>query len=67
MDIDPVEFGELRAQVATLERQVSELRADVRSLVDLANKGRGGLWMFNSGLVLAGGIAAWLFEHFFKR
>jgi hypothetical protein len=67
MDIDPIEFGKLQAEVGALNREVGELKADVRELLELANKGRGGLWMFNSGLVLAGGVAAWVFEHVLKR
>lgn len=44
-DIDPVQFGALTAQVKTLETQVEELRADVKALLELANKSKGGFWM----------------------
>lgn len=66
-EIDPVEFGRLSAQVDTLERQVTALQADVKTLLELANKGRGGLWMMNTTLVALGGLGAWLLEHLVRR
>lgn len=63
-DIDPVEFGRLQADVSTLKGQVNSIAAKVDALFEMANQGKGGLWMFNSGLVFAGGLIAWLVEHF---
>ena len=66
-DIDPIQYGALTAQVATLEEQVAELRSDVRSLLELANKSRGGLW---AGMVIAssvGGIVGFFTDHFFTK
>lgn len=65
--IDPVDFGELRGEVNALKQQVNGIAGDVKTLLEMANKGRGGLVMFNSGLVLAGGVGAWLVEHFFLK
>ena len=49
-EFDPVKFGLLMGQVKTLEAQVTDLQADVKQLLALANKSRGGLWM---GMTLA--------------
>jgi hypothetical protein len=54
-DIDPIQFGALTAQVTALEREMSELKADVRELLDLANKSRGG---FFAGMAMVSAISA---------
>ena len=65
-DIDPIQYGALTEQVKALERDVNELRADVKELLELANKSRGGLWM---GMAIAsslGGIVGFAADHFMK-
>lgn len=66
-DIDPVEFGRLQADVSTLKGQVNSIAGKVDALFEMANQGKGGLWMFNSGLVFAGGLLAWVIEHFVMK
>jgi cell division protein FtsX len=66
-DIDPIQFGRLTAQVSTLEDQVSELRSDVKALLELANQSKGGFW---AGMAIAsalGGAATLIIEFFFRR
>lgn len=53
MDIDPIKLGAMWQKVETMEKEVSELREDVKSLLELANKSRGGFWM---GMVIASGV-----------
>lgn len=45
MDIDPIKFGVTWQKVEAMEHEVAELRADVKQLLELANKGRGGFWV----------------------
>lgn len=45
MDIDPIKFGATIQKVEAMEYEVSELRKDVKALLELANKGRGGFWV----------------------
>jgi len=62
-DIDPVKFGLLIGQVQTLEGQVTELQKDVKELLELANKSKGGFWM---GMTIAsgvGGLISWFVSH----
>jgi hypothetical protein len=62
-DIDPVKFGLLIGQVQTLETQVSDLQKDVKELLELANKSKGGFWM---GMTIASGVGAvisWFASH----
>ena len=44
MDIDPIKFGVTWQKVEAMEYEVAELRKDVKQLLELANKGRGGFW-----------------------
>jgi hypothetical protein len=43
-EIDPREFGKLEAQVESLQTEVHGLRDDVKKLLEMANKSKGGLW-----------------------
>lgn len=67
MMVDPVEFGQMQADVHTLKQQMTEVRADVKSLLEMANQGKGGLWMFRTVYVMAGGLLAWFFEHYLRK
>ena len=44
MDIDPIKFGVTWQKVEAMEQEVAELRKDVKQLLELANKSRGGFW-----------------------
>lgn len=62
-DIDPVKFGLLIGQVKSLEDQVAGLQKDVRELLELANKSRGGFWMGMSIASVVGAIVSWFTSH----
>lgn len=55
--IDPIEYGKLHATVKTLEAEVADMRRDVKELLELANRSRGGFWM---GMVIASGIGGFV-------
>lgn len=65
--IDPREFGRLEAEVKALQGEVSAMRADIRELLELANKGRGGFWGGMAVASSAGAVAAWVFDKFLLR
>lgn len=56
-EIDPVEFGRLTAEVKALDVRVGELSADVKQLLELANRSRGGFWV---GMTIASSIGAFV-------
>ncbi len=62
-EIDPVKFGLLIGQVRTLEDQVTALQSDVKELLALANKGKGGFWMGMTIASIFGGAVSWLASH----
>lgn len=61
--INPVEYGALRAEVAYLQKTVSSLQDDVKLLIELANKGKGGIWMGMTIVSSLSAIAAWIAAH----
>ena len=44
MELDPIKFGITIQKVEAMEHEVAELRKDVKALLELANKCRGGFW-----------------------
>ncbi len=66
-EIDPREFGKLEAQVEALNVEVHALRNDVKTLLELANKSKGGFWM---GMMIAstiGGILTFVADRIFFK
>jgi hypothetical protein len=58
-EIDPVKFGMLIGQVKTLEDQVSDMQKDIKELLELANKSKGGMWMGMAVASTVGGVISW--------
>jgi len=63
-DIDARDFGKLEAQVEALQKEVHALSQDVKSLLELANKSKGGFWMGMTIASMVGGAVTWLTSHF---
>lgn len=62
-NIDPVEYGKLIAKVEVLTSKVESMDQDIKQLLELANKSKGGFWM---GMTIAsgvGGLIAWIASH----
>ena len=60
MSIDPREFGKLEAQVEALQGEVHAMRNDIKTLLELANKSKGGFWVGMAIASLIGGIIAFI-------
>jgi len=65
-EIDPVKVGVMWQKMETMEREVSELRTDVKTLLEMANKSKGGLW---AGMVIVSAISSFIgyFSHYFTN
>jgi hypothetical protein len=59
-DIDPREFGKLEAQVASLQLEVSALRDDIKQLLEMANKSKGGMFVGMAIASVVGGLISFL-------
>jgi hypothetical protein len=65
-DIDARDFGRLEAQVETLHSQVTQLSNDVKALLELANKGKGGFWMGMTIASFMGGVITFVADRLWK-
>ncbi len=54
-DIDPIRYGVLWQRVTAMEKEMTEMRADIKELLAMANKGRGGFWV---GMMIVSGISS---------
>ena len=57
VELDPIKFGITIQKVESMESEVAELRKDVKQLLELANKGRGGLW---AGMMVVSAVSAFV-------
>jgi len=65
-DIDARDFGKLEAQVQALQNEVQSLGKDVKELLELANKGKGGFWMGMTIASAVGGVFTFIGERLLK-
>ena len=65
-DIDAREFGKLEAQVEALQKEMHSLSADVKALLELANKGKGGFWMGMTIASFMGGVITFVADRIWK-
>lgn len=62
-NIDPVEYGKVLAKVDMLASKVDALEADIKTLLELANKSKGGFWMGMTIASFAGAVVSWIATH----
>jgi len=65
-DIDPVKIGVMWSKVESMEKEVAEMRQDIKELLAMANKGRGGFWV---GMMVVSGISSFIgfIAHYFSQ
>ena len=63
MDLDPIKVGVMWQKVEVMEAEVAELRKDVKELLALANKSRGGFWMGMTIASCVGGLITYITSH----
>jgi len=64
-DINPVSYGKLIGKVESLEHKVESLEKDIKELLELANKSKGGLW---TGMMISSSVGGFVgyFMHMFS-
>jgi hypothetical protein len=66
-DIDPREFGKLEAQVEALQIEVHALRQDIKTLLEMANKSKGGMFVGMAIASFIGGIITFIADRVFIK
>jgi uncharacterized protein (DUF2062 family) len=61
-DIDPYEIGHLTAEVQQLKQSQAEMEKDIKELLALANKSKGGFWMGMTIASIIGAVIAYLLK-----
>jgi len=59
-EIDPREFGKLEAQVAALQTEVHAMREDIKALLEMANRSKGGFFVGMAIASVIGGIISFV-------
>jgi hypothetical protein len=65
-DIDPREFGKLEAQVEALQLEVHGLRQDIKLLLEMANKSKGGMFVGMAIASFIGGLVTFVADRLWK-
>jgi len=65
-DIDARDFGKLEAQVEALQKEMHILSTDVKTLLEMANKSKGGLWVGMSLASFGGGLVTFIADRIWK-
>jgi len=59
-EIDPREFGKLEAQVEALQSEVHAMREDIKALLEMANRSKGGMFVGMAIASVVGGIVSFV-------
>ena len=54
-EIDPIKVGVMWQKLETMEQEVSELRADVKKLLAMAERSKGSLW---AGMMIVSALSS---------
>ena len=65
-DIDPREFGKLEAQVEALQTEVHAMREDIKALLEMANRSKGGFFVGMAIASVVGGIISFVASRIIK-
>lgn len=66
MGFDPVQYGVLLQKVKDMDEKMDKMETHIEELLELANKGKGGLWLgmsVISGISVVFGYAISIFKH----
>ena len=61
-EISERDFGRLEAEVQALKSELDDIKTDVKELLALANKSKGGFWMGMTIASAVGGIFTFVFD-----
>ena len=59
-EISPRDFGKLEAQVEALQTEVHAMREDIKAILEMANKSKGGMFVGMAIASVVGGIVSFV-------
>lgn len=62
-EIDPVKYGVLWQKVQDMDKKVDKMERQLEQLLELANKGKGGLWFGMTVTSAVSGFVGFLLSH----
>jgi len=65
-EIDPVQFGQMKAEIQLLKNEVDLVRSDIKELLEIANRGRGALWVAVTLGGFVGSLITFLGKYVFR-
>lgn len=65
-EISERDFGRLEAEVQALKSELDDIKTDVKELLALANKSKGGFWIGMTIASIAGGVITFFVDRIFK-
>ena len=65
-EISERDFGRLEAEVQSLKTELDDIKKDVKSLLALANKSKGGFWMGMTIASIVGGFVTFFVDRILK-
>lgn len=66
-EFDPVQYGKLLQAVEQMESEMKDIRKDLKELVELANKSKGGFWVTLGVASFIGAIFSYILRDFFTK
>jgi len=62
-----VEFGKVLARLDEQDKTIAEMRKDLKSLLAMANQGKGALWVWTSISAVIGAVITEAARHLFFK
>ena len=67
IDIDPVKIGVMWQKVEAMEKEMSEMRQDIKILLAMAERSKGSLWALMGVASVVGGFITILVDLFLNK
>ena len=65
-EISPRDFGKLEAQVEALQTEVHAMREDIKAILEMANKSKGGMFVGMAIASFIGGLVTFVADRLWK-
>jgi len=66
-DIDPVKVGVMWQKVEAMEREMAEMRSDIKTLLAMAERSKGSLWALMGVASVVGGFITIIVDVFLNK